>query len=200
MFAWRKTLSIVGFLAVISTASARDEIYAKRTIEAPAEQPSAAIDLRYAPIQQDFGQSFAVSIEWLPITRFGKFGIGGETGIFAVGNTNDPKNPNKGDYEIPLNLRLSYRFDYLPGQFFVPYVASTHNITSLRSATSRTSVQGVRYPLQSTTAQTIGIQLRLNNIDPALSLKRSLGVKNVYLSTEMELTDTIFLVGLKFEI
>ncbi|MBI1859998.1 MAG: hypothetical protein HYR96_03650 [Deltaproteobacteria bacterium] len=175
------------------SASAETVLKGKSFDSEARSYPIAAFDLRYAPAQNANGFAATAALEWIPISRYGKLGIGAEIGYLSI--------PSK-DYEIPLNARLSYRFDYAPNQFVVPYVASTHHIFSPRTAATQSAPAGVRYPLRSTMAQTVGIQFRLNNIDGhgGRSLGRALGVQSVYLSSEFDVTDEIFLFGLKFEL
>lgn len=157
------------------------------------DDPIASFDVRYSPVQQSSGQSFAVAISWLPITQIGKLGLGLETGYFAP----FLQSPNERDHTVPINGQLSYHFDYFVDQILVPSVSVRSNITYLRAAATGDSVPNKRV------AGIVGVHVLLDNLDRGASrvIHRTIGVVNTYLSLDYVADESkLIRFGLRLEL
>ncbi len=190
---------LIALVGLVFSAYGEDALH---TTSGPVNQPgsrsapSTGLGLSYTPIQQSIGNSFSLSLEWLPITLFGKLGLGVETGYFVAFKQADR---NEMDYTVPLNARVSYHLDYFSNQLVVPFVSSTTNVLYLRPSRISNSVPGL--VKSQDVRHTVGAQLRLDNLDRSSSkrLNNNFGVKNSYLSIEYGLSEQVVRLGLRFE-
>ncbi len=159
------------------------------------------LDLYYAPIKYnafflDPGTGLDASLnqsaagfyfEWIPITRFGKLGVGvGYEYIFARTVTYSTGDISKISANV-VELGLSYRADFLPNQYVVPYGRFAFAIVLPREITT---VGGVEtrptQPSQRGTQVAFGGEVLLDWLEPhsAFNLDKDQGINNLFLYGE----------------
>jgi hypothetical protein len=160
-----------------------------------------ALEIHYSPVKYSnslldpgTGTSAGLSqsaagfwAEWLPITRWGKLGLGlgyhyvfSRTTIYSTGDT----------AKLSANVAqigASYRLDYLPNQYVVPYgrfalsIVFPHLIETVGGVETRPSLAN-----QKGTELAFGAEALLDWIEPksAGNLDRDQGINNMYLFAE----------------
>lgn len=209
-----------------SLGFATETTQSETKVELPRESLfSVGLDVKYAPIRYSryemapgsaitqAGVAGMVRLEWLPIQKYGKLGIGGETGFFGIANQTVDQNRFATVYTLPIGAQLSYHFDFIEDQIIVPFVSIGTSVTYLKQQSSTgaaiantLSYQGWEY--------TFGAQLCMNKLDThgAKSFKKNYGIDNtyivfdytrsqpLYLSQAPNLSYEVYRVGFRLEI
>lgn len=162
---------------------------------APRPLISAGLDLQYVPIQYSKydwsgglktgknGHGVHLAVEMIPFEdTYGKVGFGLGTGFYAIANARI-ENRSSTLTSIPLELFMSYRFDYVEDQIVVPFVKLGANATLSRQRGFGATGAWRTYRGWDIAG---GLELCMNRIDPISmrGLRRDLGVDNSYLLVE----------------
>lgn len=151
-----------------------------KVAESDTHQASVGFDLQWAPIHYTnysfapgaptarSGNAVMMGIEWLPIQRFGKLGLGVGAGFFVQANQEVGSDQRATLNAIPLDAHLSYHFDYSENQLIVPFASVGPSLTFLRQ-TSSTGAAIVGTQKYAGWEYSFGGQLCLNRIDPMSS-------------------------------
>jgi len=191
--------------------------------EAPREIPTGiGIDLQYLPVQfpryvwtenrttNETGHGFHLGLEWIPFDeRYGKLGFGVGTGVSVIKNvTFDSQRATV--TAVPVELTVSYRFDYVHHQLLVPFVKAAGGSTFVRQRgierADWMTFRGISYGG--------GLELCISSIDSFSSsyLKRNTGIHSSYFVAEFLHSDFLgerrgpdlvrdeWRLGLRFEI
>lgn len=153
-----------------------------------------AFEFKYSPVQfprYEYstgqtatlnGQGFSLALEFMPLPthRYGKVGIGLGTGVFNVSKVTLNNGAIVEMKATPIEGYLSYRFDYVEGQWFVPYLKGGVSAAFVRES----GVSGTR--TGSTLDVAGGLEICLNGLDrrSAHIFDRELGVNGTYLVVE----------------
>lgn len=137
----------------------------------------------------------SVMIEWLPVTQYGKLGVGAGFGFSVHPNVlildTDPDDEVATLYTVPLEIGLSYHADYLRHQILVPYGRFGASMTLLK----QNSDYGYSRPLTTYMALELagGLQLCLNPLEPgaAREMDQTLGINVSYLFGEYHVTQSM---------
>lgn len=161
----------------------------------PRPLVSAGLDLQYVPIQYSRydwsegrqsgknGHGVHLAVEMIPFEdTYGKVGFGLGTGFYAIPNARFESRSSTLT-TIPLELFVSYRFDYVADQIVVPFVKLGANATLSRQRGFGDSGAWRTYRGWDIAG---GLELCMNRIDPISmrGLHRDLGVDNSYLLVE----------------
>lgn len=152
----------------------------------------------YTPTYQDiYGNSkptmFTYDYEWMPLTSFGKLGVVAGAGFFtSSGKGRFVQGKNAGQeareaytfYGIPLNLGVSYRFEYVDRQWIAPYIMGGGSLYML--AESRDDGTPMKYVGVWAGYGAAGglINISAINSDTAFALDNEYGIANLWLSIE----------------
>lgn len=150
---------ILSTLASATTQEVKDRMEQEREamakVAAKYESPlNFGIDLSYSPrvyenykytdviTSNNSGYAGSVTFEWMPITGYGKAGIGLGTGfsihpnviLIPADGTNDDQLATL--YTVPIELHLSYHFDYIKNQIVVPYGKFGPSMTLIKQSSN----------------------------------------------------------------
>ena len=141
------------------------------------------------------GYALQYHFEWMPLTSFGKAGIGLGVGAFVLPNRLiKAGDPNTDDtvatlYAFPIEVFLSYRFDFYKGQPVVPYFHFGPPVTFAYQHSNFT-LDGLSLDRSWFGSKTLnygaGIEIYLNWIDgsAAKAMELSYGINTAYFTVE----------------
>jgi hypothetical protein len=136
-----------------------------------------------------------VTFEWIPMTQYGKIGIGVGAGFSVHQNVvivDADEDEVATLYTLPLSVHLSYRADFVRNQILVPYGKVGPSMTFIKQNSgwgySRDGIQqfvGLNFGG--------GIELNLNPLEPgsARALDRSTGINASYLFAEYDVISAL---------
>jgi len=171
---------------------------------------------QYSPTHttNDAGHSVHLAFEWLPIQSIGKVGVGvGFSGVFGLSNVDLGNGQFVSLRLYPLETFVSYRFDFKPRQWVVPYAKFGADFIWVEQ-TSKTGGPTTATRNYLGRSFTLGLEVCLSNIDPYASkeLERTVGINNTFLTIEYvnsapwsansaaNLAHDAYRLGLRFEL
>ena len=223
-----KILALALLLTVPAVAAEPPPDAMTSAIRLPREESpmNVGLDIQYSPVRYENytfrngvrtsnpGHGAYVNIEWLPFEdTYGKFGFGLGLGMTVHTNVQVAPSSYATLYAVPAAATLSYRFDYIKGQFLVPFVNGGAGTTLVRQG-SRTGGAEPGTQLYHGYEYGGGLELCLNGIDPqsARVLDSEIGINYTYLTAEYvrsqplgaartpDLSREEFRFGLRFEL
>lgn len=184
-----------------------------------------AVDLQFSPRKYErylfddtltsnrAGQAFQVSIEWLPITEYGKFGVGLGLGGFLLQDVEITTDVFATLYAFPVEAFVSYRADFFHNQIIVPYGRVGPSYTFVKQG-SRTGAEKSGFQNYMGLEFAVGGELLLDIFEPsaAKALEQSTGINHVFIAVEYLVSQALnsagsqpnlarneFRAGLRFE-
>ena len=219
-------LSALAVMGITGRAVAEAELTgrAERVIY---DSPLAfGLDLQYASItypnylwsgehaMEKQGHGLRFALEWLPFGEInvGKLGIGIGAGLNQVKGVSYGTEQKASLTTVPLEAFLSYRFDYLRQQFFVPFVKAGPGLTFARPQTEYGPGRDAWYTYTGL-SWAAGAELCLSPLEKrsARLLDQNFGINDTYIvfeyqktvalgaRREIDLAHQEFRLGLRFE-